>query len=88
MVCRGGWIPGSSFLAAPARHSHHGACGIASVDRSRGRPAARGGSLASIVAAGRVIASVRTRRSIAGAARRRCSGVQAIFGNPRQGSPM
>jgi hypothetical protein len=67
MACRGGSISGSSFQAAPARHSHHSACSITSVDQSRGRPVAQGGSIASIVAARRVIALVRTIRSIAGA---------------------
>jgi len=67
MVCRGGQGPGSSFQAEPARHSHHKACSITSVDQSRGRPVRAGGSIRSIVAARRVIALLRTTCSIAGA---------------------
>jgi len=71
IVCRGGQRAGSSFQAAPARHSHQSACNIASVDHSLGRPVRAGGSMASIIEARRVVAFARTTSLIAGPYRRR-----------------
>jgi hypothetical protein len=67
MVWRGGWSAGRSFQAAPARHSHHSACSITSVDQSLGRPVPAGGSIASMMAARRASAFARTIWSMAGA---------------------
>jgi hypothetical protein len=61
---------------------------MTSVDQSRGRPVRAGGSIASTVAARRVIALLRTTCSIARAWRRRCSDVQLIIGVPRRGFPV
>src|SRR5687768_7870134 len=52
------------------------------VDHSLGRPVRAGGSRASIMVAKRMVALARTVSLIAGAYRRRCSGVQDIFGVP------
>ena len=83
MVCRGGYEAGNSFHAEPARPSHHSAWSMVSVDHDLGRPVRARGSMASIVAARRTVAFARTTSLIAGAERRRCSGVQDIFGAPR-----
>src|SRR4051812_30502734 len=61
---------------------------MVSVDHSRGRPVRAGGSIASMVASRRIVAFARTASSIAGAERRRRSGVQDIFGVPYGKAPM